>query len=226
MRPLLVLRPEPGATATIDRARALGLTAIAAPLFTVRPLAWTAPDPASHDALMLTSANAVRHGGADISRYRHLPLFVVGEATAAAARAGGFKPTVVGKGDAADLLETMAQYGVRRALHLCGREHRAVDRPGLGVVRLPVYAAEAVDRLPEQAVTALEGGAVVLLHSPRAARRFAELLEAADIVRGAVRIAAISQSAVEAAGTGWAATAVAKTPDDPALLAAAFALCD
>ena len=63
MRPVLVLRPEPGAGETAARARALGLEPIVAPLFAVRPIAWAAPDPAAYDAVMLTSANAARHGG-------------------------------------------------------------------------------------------------------------------------------------------------------------------
>ena len=46
MRRLLVLRPEPGASATVERARALGLDAVAMPLFEVEPVAWDAPDPA------------------------------------------------------------------------------------------------------------------------------------------------------------------------------------
>ena len=33
MKRVLVLRPEPGASATVERARALGLDAVAVPLF-------------------------------------------------------------------------------------------------------------------------------------------------------------------------------------------------
>ena len=60
MRRLLVLRPEPGASATAGRARTLGLDPVLMPLFEIEPIAWTAPDPAGFDALLLTSANAVR----------------------------------------------------------------------------------------------------------------------------------------------------------------------
>ena len=61
MKPLAVLRPEPGASATLGRAQAMGLAAFAMPLFAVEPVAWTAPAPHDFDALLLTSANAVRH---------------------------------------------------------------------------------------------------------------------------------------------------------------------
>ena len=63
MRKLLLLRPEPGLSASAERARALGLEVIACPLFAIEPVEWEAPDPADYDALLLTSANAVRHGG-------------------------------------------------------------------------------------------------------------------------------------------------------------------
>ena len=62
-RPLAVLRPEPGNGATAARIEELGFRAIRLPLFAVRALAWTMPDAADHDALLLTSANAVRFGG-------------------------------------------------------------------------------------------------------------------------------------------------------------------
>ena len=51
MRPLLVLRPQPGADATAARAKALGLDAIVTPLFRIEPCAWDMPDGA-FDALL------------------------------------------------------------------------------------------------------------------------------------------------------------------------------
>ena len=43
MRRVLVLRPEPGASATVERARARGLDAFAVPLFAIEPLDWDVP---------------------------------------------------------------------------------------------------------------------------------------------------------------------------------------
>ena len=85
MRRLLVLRPEPGASATVKRARERGLEAVAAPLFEVEPLTWQAPDVDAFDGLLLTSANAVRHGGDELLKLRGLEVYAVGEATADAA---------------------------------------------------------------------------------------------------------------------------------------------
>ena len=88
MRRLLVLRPEPSASATVERARRRGLDAIAMPLFEIEPIAWTAPEAARFDALLITSANALRCGGEELQSLRGLPVYAVGEATADAARAG------------------------------------------------------------------------------------------------------------------------------------------
>ena len=66
-RRVLVLRPNPGDAATIARAEGMGFVAIAAPLFGIVPVAWT-PSDAPHDALMLTSANALRHAGDALAR--------------------------------------------------------------------------------------------------------------------------------------------------------------
>src|SRR4051794_41196284 len=96
MRRVVVLRPEPGASATVERARQRGLDAFALPLFEVEPVAWEAPDPDRFDALLLTSANAVRHGGEQLVRLRELPVYAVGSATADAARRGGFEVASVG----------------------------------------------------------------------------------------------------------------------------------
>ena len=226
MRGLVVLRPEPGAAATATRAAAIGLAAIVAPLFEVRPIAWDAPDPAAFDALMLTSANAVRHAGGDLARYQTMPAYVVGAATARAARDAGFTDIHVGGGDAAALARLMAAEGVGRALHLAGRDHRDIREPALHVTRRLVYASEPVATLSAEAAEALRRGSVALIHSPRAATILRQLLDTAAIAPGTIPIAAISPASADAAGSIWAATAVAATPDDAALLAAAARLCE
>jgi uroporphyrinogen-III synthase len=210
----LVLRPEPGAATTIKRAEALGFDAIAAPLFTIVPLNWNAPDPADHDALMLTSANALRHAGEALARYRALPVYAVGEATAAAARNAGLTDIRIGQGDAADLLAMMTAAGLMRPLHLAGREHRDAGHPALTIARRLVYAADPVAALPLAARDALTDGAVALLHSPRAAALFATLVKD----HAGIKIAAISPAVADAAGEGWLAVAIAVAPNDTALL--------
>lgn len=213
---LLVLRPQPGADETAARARALGLEPVVAPLFAVRPLEWTPPDPGAFDAVMLTSASAARMAAAGLAPFRQLPCYAVGESTAAAAGEAGFADIRVGPDDGAGLLLMMAEDGIRTAFHACGQDHLAFGHPAVAITRVPVYAAEAVDSLPVAA-----GDMLALLHSPRAATLFARL--AGEKAR--IDIAAISTKTARAAGGGWRSVAVSPRPRDQALLELAAELC-
>lgn len=216
MTSVVILRPEPGAGATAARARALGLSAVVAPLFRIRPVPWTTPD-GGFDALLLTSANAARMAG----RLPDLPCYAVGETTAAAASAAGAGEVIAGPSDGAAALAAAAADGRTSILHLCGREHLPLEQPGLRVERRIVYAADTLEALPEAAAEAARAGALVLLHSPRAAARFAALIG----TREGIRIAAISPAAADAAGKGWADVRIAPQPRDQALLELAAQLC-
>jgi len=218
-RPLLVLRPEPGASATVAAARAMGLEAIAAPLFAIAPVGWSLPD-ALPEAILLTSANAVRHGGTPLTVLTGLPAYAVGAATAEAARQLGFGRIVTGDGDAEAILALARRDGISALLHLAGREHRDVVPDDIRIDRRIVYAANPVATLPEAARAALPG-AIALLHSPRAARLFARLVDPAGIA-----IAAISPATLAAAGPGWRRAEAAAQPTDASLLAVAAKLCN
>lgn len=226
MTALLILRPQPGADATAARARSLGLSPVIAPLFEIDALGWASPEFALFDAVLITSANAIRFGGPALADYRHLPLYAVGGATAAAAKAAGFGEIVVGEGDGAEILALAAGHGRKRLLHLAGREHIDLHHPQVSIERRIVYASEVVQALPEAARAVLEGGAVVLLHSVRAASLFASLTNAAMLDRAGITIVGLSEAVRDAAGAGWAAAFAAPAPTDDALLAIAVRLCD
>lgn len=212
MSKVVILRPEPGASATLARAEAIGLEAVAIPLFEVAAVDWVAPDAADYDALLLTSANAVRHAGIQLAALSTLPAYCVGAATAAAAQEAGLGVAETGRGNAADLAERMP--GELRFLHLTGRDHRAMP----GVTEITVYDSVAID--PPSSLEALSGG-VAMVHSPRAGARLAELVSE----RGTIAIAAISPAAAAACGTGWRTVEAITAPTDGALLELAAALC-
>jgi uroporphyrinogen-III synthase len=226
MRPLLVLRPQPGADATARRAVALGLKPVVAPLFEIRPVDWDDPDPDRFDALLVTSANAIRHGGTALARYRHLPLVAVGNATAEAARTAGFGDILAGQGDGAAAVKLAVGQGKTRLLHLAGREHVDLGHPTVSIERRIVYAAEAVAVLPEGARAALDADAIALLHSGRAATLFHALVDAAGLARDRITLVALSDAVRDAARPGWARAFAASAPHDEALLAIAARLCD
>ena len=223
---LLVLRPEPGATVTARRAEALGMRAVVASLFEVRPLAWHPPDAARFDAILMTSAKAACHGGPGLSRYTHMPVHAVGAATAAAAREAGFGEVTAGDAGAAALLARLATGPRLRLLHLCGEHHLQSDVAGIEVDAVPVYTSVALESIPAAAMSAARKGCIALIHSPRAAALFAKLVDAAVIARDGIEIVAISAAAADAAGGGWREVHAAPEPTDLAMLAIARVLCD
>ncbi|MEG3144539.1 uroporphyrinogen-III synthase [Sphingomonas sp. RT2P30] len=222
-RRIAVLRPEPGNAATVARVEASGAQAIRLPLFVVRPLDWTVPDTDDFDAILLTSANALRHGGSGLAHLTRLPAFTVGDKTAAAARTTGFDVRASGAADASAIVAAAHAQGYRRLLHLGGRD-RASAVGGPIDTAIAVYASEA--REIDHTELAPLAGTIALLHSARAARRLGALIDSAGMARGDIALAAISAAVAEAAGFGWSAVTTAALPRDEALIAAARALID
>jgi uroporphyrinogen-III synthase len=218
---VIIVRPEPGAKESVERARDMGLDAVACPLFTLHTIPWSSPEPGAFDAVLVTSSNAMSLGGPDLKRFHPLPLFAVGTASANAARACGFTHVIAGSGDGAALIEMAAHAGHTRLLHLAGREHKPLAYQNVTVTTLIVYAADALEPSPTL-IAALSSSAIIAVHSPRAARMIGEIVTD----RSTLSIAAISDATADAAGTGWARIQVADTPNDRSLLELALRLCD
>ena len=219
---LLIIRPQPGADVTAQRAAALGIVTLVIPLFEVRPVAWTVPTSQAYDALMITSANVVLHGGAELVRLRNLPVLAVGAATAAHFKAAGFSIAVTGDRGAAELIEAAAAKGFEKILWLTGADHIALDPPAsVKVDSFPVYRAHALPP-PHALAAALHRPAIIALHSPRAARLFSQICGDLGIDKSHQSLAALSPAIANAAGPGWQFIAVAERPTDAALLAAAL----
>jgi uroporphyrinogen-III synthase len=216
MRPILVLRPEPGASVTVQRAQELGLDAFSVPLFEIEPVPWSPPDPGKFDGLLLTSANSIRRAGEQVNALTSLPVYAVGGATAEAAQDAGFEIAFAGPGGVDRLLELVPP-GLR-LLHLCGEYRRMPSDPNHEITSLVVQAAKPIERPDLSAARDV----VAMIHSPRAGERFAELVSE----RGSILIAAISEAAAEAVGSGWADIEVADYLNDYGLLALAARLCD
>jgi uroporphyrinogen-III synthase len=231
---VLIVRPAPGNKATADAVAATGLEPVVVPLFEVVPVAWDVPDPAGFDAVVMTSANAARHGGPGLAALTGLDCLTVGEATAAASRAAGFRrvssgvteeqarrfrEAIPGIGDAAMLawsirISSSGEDRIKpRLLHLAGVDHLAFEVDG--TTTIPVYDARMVDvKLPP--------ADIALVHSARAGARLAVLTPE----RANTQIVAISPAAARACGPGWAAVHVADFPREHAMLATLARVCE
>jgi uroporphyrinogen-III synthase len=193
-----VTRAQPGADRTAVRLRPLGFEPLVAPLLAVRELPGADFDLHGVGALAFTSANGVAAFAARQPDGRALPVFAVGAATAAAARAAGFDRVRSAGGDVEDLAALIARSGVEGAvLHPCaeapaGDLPGALRRGGIAVRPVPAYRTEILP-LPDEAARAWTDLHAVLVHSPRAGRALAAAL--ADLPPGGPPAACISAAA-------------------------------
>jgi len=206
-----VTRPEPQASDTAMRLAAAGYEVLSAPLLAARPLA----DPGSAagiGVLALTSRTAAMLL-ADHAQFRQIPVYAVGEATAAEARRAGFRFVRSAAGDVETLLPVLRDVA-RPVVHVCGEDHRGdlVERllaTGIRAERRVIYRMEPRGPLPDTPVDA------VLLYSPRTAALYAE--RAPEAWRSAV---CITLSASVADAVRDRPHIVAARPDEDALFAA------
>ncbi|MEN9932702.1 MAG: hypothetical protein RIS17_1275 [Pseudomonadota bacterium] len=223
--PLVIIRPEPGCSASVNKARKMhGVEVHGFPLFEVVARSWEAVPPEKYDALLIGSAMVLRHGGPGLSALKALPVYAVGDVTADAARDAGFTVVATGTTNLQTLLGELAP-DHRRLLRLAGEERVTVNLPkGVTMDERVVYAslprpmsAEMIARLHEPAI--------VTLHSAEAARHLAAECVRHGIRRASLRLAALSSRIAAAAGDGWGEVASVPYPDDTALLALARQMC-
>ncbi len=179
-----ITRAAPGAQATAARVAALGHEALVAPLLEVRPVGSGEIDLARVCALAFTSANAVRLFAARVES-RALPVFAVGSATASAAKTARFRSVLSTEGNVRTLAAGIA---TRRrelrgvvlhpgAAEPAGDLAAALAEAGVEARGLTVYETVDAEPGPHLAERWAEI-AMVLVHSPKAGRRLAEILAA------------------------------------------------
>lgn len=224
-RPLALLRPEPGWSASALSARAAGLEVVGHPLARTMRICWEVPGGA-FDALLVGSAAVFRCGGAELAQLVNLPVYAVGEATAAAAEDAGFRVARTGRGNLQQLVNEVA--GERRHfLRLAGEERVPVSvRPSQAMTEIAVYRLEMLPISADFAAMIAARRPLVALHSAAAARQFASEIDRVDIPRGSLPLLALGPRIAAAAGDGWSSVHVADSPEEGALLAKARTLCN
>lgn len=229
IRPLLILRPQEGALDSAARAKKLGLEPLVEPIFALEPVPWTLPMAGDYDALLLTSANAVRYAGSNLANLRHLPVLAVGEATAAAARDAQLAVSRTGVGGAQMLINDLADSPYQRLLWLTGKQHTKFETGNVSVQTVIVYHAKPLALGAQSRLTLADnngtGGAVILVHSVRAAQQLEREMDRWQLPRAAHRIAALSEKIADAIDNGWKIVEFAAQPTDDALLCLASRLC-
>ena len=236
---VLVTRPHPDDETTAASLRARGFDVLRAPLLRFEPVAFHDDMNARYSAVIVTSANALRGIEPHLKGHRmlELPLFAVGEHTAAAARRAGFTHVVSANGDAANLrdlvLASLRAKELKKAstlLYLAGAEiardlASELEESGFRVVTQTTYRMIAVKSLPRETCDAFAANQVeaVLHYSQRSARAFLDAARAAGVEISALAIPQCCISAAVASvvrDAGATQVVVAATPDENALFEA------
>ena len=247
----LIIRPQPDADRDVAVLMRYGVPALVSPSMKRTHQTHELPDPVNFSGIIMTSRNAVEaipkfdKVNADIGRWAKLPVFVVGPATAAAARDAGFSNIIRGTGGGAGLLTPISRYFTEKigkqengksfntnlpllwpsAVEISFDLVAALSTHGVAVQRLPVYQmiasaglnATITDKITEGAIAA------VVAMSVRSVKIFRRNLDAAgkaSSLAGMVLIAG-SCSIAEAAGIGWQTVYIARQPRRSRLLAIA-----
>jgi uroporphyrinogen-III synthase len=228
----LITRPREESEALVTALAARSIEALVEPLMEVHFLAPAALDLWGVQAILCTSGNGVQ-ALARASRERGVPLFAVGDATAARARAEGFAAVESAGGDVTDLIRLVAarlrpEEGA--LLHVAGNVVAgdlagALSERGFTVERNILHEARPVASLSPIAVSALRSEAIAfaLFFSPRTAAVFARLAGDAGVADRCGRITALSISAAADAALAelpWLDRRVAERPNQAALLEA------
>jgi len=236
---VLVTRPHPDDDATAASLRARGFDVLRAPMLRFEPVPVHEDMNARYSAVIVTSANALRGIEPHLKGHRmlELPLFAVGEHTAAAARRAGFTHVVSANGDAANLrdlvLASLRAKELKKAstlLYLAGAEltrdlASELEESGFRVVTQTTYKMIAVKSLPRETCDAFAANQVeaVLHYSQRSARAFLDAARAAGVEISALAIPQCCISAAVASvvrDAGATQVMVAASPDENALFMA------
>lgn len=224
----MVTRPREEAETLATALAVRGVGALLEPMMQIH-FRDTIPKLDGVEAVLCTSANGVR-ALARVTRERNVPIYAVGDATAARARAEGFTEIASAGGDSADLarlvVERVMPHG--RLVHISGNAVAGdlvgeLRTRGFAVEQSVLYEARPVPALSAAAARALSAGEIdfALFFSPRTAAIFVRLAKAVGIgdCCRAITALSISAAADEAvAALLWRERRIAQSPDQPALL--------
>ncbi|CCD87861.1 putative UROPORPHYRINOGEN-III synthase [Bradyrhizobium sp. ORS 285] len=198
---VLVTRPAPDNERTAAALRARGFDVLLAPMLRFEPVALSEDAGRDAAAVIVTSSNALRAIAPQLegSALLGLPLFAVGDQTAAAAHAAGFGQVMSASGDATALRELIATSGVIGAggtlLYLAGADISRdlageLAERGFDVVTQTVYRMVPVAALPRAVCEAFAANRIeaVLHYSRRSAAAFVAAIGAEGVEISALAV--------------------------------------
>ncbi|MDH3738241.1 MAG: uroporphyrinogen-III synthase [Alphaproteobacteria bacterium] len=232
---VLITRPRQDGAETARLLSELDIETVNAPVMEISDIAGAAQylerDLEGVQAILVTSANGVRSFARATAR-RDLPVFAVGDASAAVASQSGFLHVTSAAGDVAtlaDLVRDRLTPEDGALFHATGNIIAGdlagdLTSGGFTVRRGRLYRTRMVDMLPEAARHALNGGTIdaALFYSPRTAAHFAKLVAAAELESACRNMIAGCLSAAVAqalAALPFAEIRIAEKPEQTALIA-------
>jgi len=231
MRPgVLVTRPIADSQGLAEALQASGFEPMVEPMLAIHYRDET-PPPRHYQGVLITSANGAR-ALARLVDWRDPPVWAVGDASAREARDLGFITVESASGDVAALAALVAERADPAgppllhvaASRLAGDLGGALAARGFAVEKAVLYDAEPAEDFSPDFLAALEEGrlSAALFFSPRTAATFVRLAQKRALGESLrhIRALALSPAVAEALSPlAWGGVAVAKRPDQAALLA-------
>lgn len=231
---ILITRPQEGATSLANQLQGLGHQVMIDSLIQLIPIPehlLKLPPLSSFEAIVATSQQAIRCL-ANLTPHRDFPLWCVGTESAKIAKKLGFQTIHTAKGSAENLveklLETLPSFLQKPILHVSGDVIRvdmveALQTQGLIAQRVVVYKTQEAKTFSYETHHALKAGILeaVLFYSPRTARIFQNLCQAAQLEPSCASLTALCLSdsiKAEILGLPWKKVWVAKKTSTDDLL--------
>jgi uroporphyrinogen-III synthase len=231
---ILVMRPVPDNEKTAAALRAIGYDVLLSPSLRFEALPLYDDHGTDYDAVIVTSANALRgiEDNAILARLRGLTLFAVGDASAEISRQFGFEKVLSASGDGGALRELVTKK-LRKGGTVCylagadlGRDLTTeLGERGYTVVTHTTYRMIPIPHFTDSVKDALTTGGVdaVVHYSRRSAKNFVEAVQTEGIEVTALSLPQCCISGSVAAvlrEAGASQVLVAQSPDEPAIFEA------
>lgn len=234
---ILVTRPAPDNEKTAQALQERGRDVLLSPMLRFEPVAFVDDGEIAFDAVILSSANAVRAIENHPARpwLMLLPVFAVGSHTAQVARDAGFTNITIANGDAISLrdriMESAAAGKLKKKAALCYLAGADLTRDlgselgarGFTVVTHTAYRMVPVAGFADTVSDAFRAGRIeaVLHYSRRSARAYVEAARTDGVEISALALPQCCISEAVAGvlrEAGAMQVAAARTPDEKALL--------